>query len=202
MKMLVRWTMVMLMLIWASGAFAFPIVYTAQLDGPSESPPVASPGTGFAQVDFDIVAHTMRVQVEFSGLVGTTTVSHIHAPTATPGVGTIGVAVYPGTFPGFPAGVTSGTYEGTFDTNLATAYTAAFLTTYGGGTVEGAEAALAAYLAEGRAYFNIHTSFAPGGEIRGFLTVPEPTTILLLGLGLMGLAGIRRTDENDPSRSA
>jgi hypothetical protein len=96
--------------------------------------------------------------------------------------------------------VTSGTYHQTFNTGLASTWNPTFVTAQG--SVAAAEAALAASLAAGTAYFNIHTSFAPGGEIRGFLTVPEPTTILLLGLGLMGLAGIRRTDENDPSRSA
>jgi hypothetical protein len=48
----------------------------------------------------------------------------------------------------------------------------------------GAEAALALGLAEGKAYLNIHTSFAPGGEIRGFLNeVPEPASLALLGVG-------------------
>ena len=48
-------------------AQAVPIVATTTLTGPSESPPNASPGIGFAEVDFDISAHTMRVQVSFSG---------------------------------------------------------------------------------------------------------------------------------------
>ena len=57
----------------------------------------------------------------------------------------------------------------------------------------GAEAALLTGLDEGRAYFNIHTSEFGSGEIRGFLqTVPEPTTVALLGAGLLGLAAFSR----------
>jgi len=39
----------------------------------------------------------------------------------------------------------------------------------------------------GRAYINFHTTQYPGGEIRGAI-VPEPSTIVLLGLGAVGLA--------------
>jgi hypothetical protein len=61
-----------------------------------------------------------------------------------------------------------------------------------GDTAAGAEAALALGLANGEAYFNIHTTVVPGGEIRGFLhAVPEPRTLSLLGLALGMLIGGR-----------
>jgi hypothetical protein len=162
--------------------------FEAILNGPSESPPNASPGTGFAEVDFDTVANTMRVQVVFSGLLGTTTASHIHSATATPGTGTAGVATTVPTFTGFPLGVTSGTYDHTFDMTLASSYNPAFVTA-NGGTPASAEAALLASMVAGTSYLNIHSTVVPGGEIRGFLqpAAPEPSSLILLGTGGLGI---------------
>src|SRR6476620_7967939 len=75
--------------------------YTVNLDGPSESPANASPGTGFGTLDYDNVAHTMSLQFSWSGLTGTTTASHIHAATAVAGTGTAGVATTTPYFSGF-----------------------------------------------------------------------------------------------------
>ncbi len=75
---------------------------------------------------------------------------------------------------------------------LASSYRAGFITDSGG--IAAAETALFAAIVEGRAYFNIHTTNFPGGEIRGFLQpqqttqpVPEPGTMLLVGAGVAGL---------------
>jgi hypothetical protein len=58
-----------------------------------------------------------------------------------------------------------------------------------GGTIPLAEAALIAGIQNGTTYLNIHTVNFPGGEIRGQLeAVPEPTTLLLLGTTMAGLA--------------
>lgn len=51
----------------------------------------------------------------------------------------------------------------------------------------------------GLAYLNFHTVQFRGGEIRGQLVAPEPMTISLLGLGLLGLA--RRVRRNDGIQS-
>ena len=169
--------------------------YEAFLTGPNESPPNASPATGFALVDYDNVLHTSMVDVTFSGLLGTTTASHIHAPTASPGTSTAGVATTTPYFTGFPIGVTSGTYSNTLDVTSSSSWNPAYVTA-NGGTTAGAEAALAAAMAAGEAYLNIHSTVVPGGEIRGFLeAVPEPSAAALLGLGaaIMAWAGRRRS---------
>ncbi|QBI04885.1 CHRD domain-containing protein [Pseudoduganella albidiflava] len=159
-------------------------VYTATLSGAIEAPPNESPGTGSVTVDFDIATHTMTIDVTFSGLLAPTTAAHIHCCTAAPETGTAGVATELPTFTGFPTGVTSGTYSHVFDTSLAATWNPNFVTNFGGGTIAGAEAAFMAGLESGTAYLNLHTEFAPGGEIRGFLQpVPEPATFALLALG-------------------
>jgi hypothetical protein len=75
---------------------------------------------------------------------------------------------------------------------MASSYNPAYVTA-NGGTTASAEAALAAAMAAGEAYLNIHTTVVPGGEIRGFLTlVPEPSGAALLGLGAAIIAWARR----------
>jgi hypothetical protein len=109
--------------------------------------------------------------------------------------GNAGVATEVPTFSGFPLGVMSGTYDETFDLTSATSFNPAFVTAQG--SVAAAETALAAGLASGNAYLNIHTTDHPAGEIRGFLTpasssVPEPATLALIGAGLFGIWRLRR----------
>ena len=153
----------------------------------------ASPGTGSTQVTVDFDDITMRVEASFAGLIGPTTVSHIHCCTAEPFTGVASVATQIPTFEGFPAGVQSGAYNGTFDMTLASSYNPDFVTSQGG--VEGAFSALVSGFEAGTAYLNIHSSAFPGGEIRGFLQpIPEPQTWALMatGLALVGWASRRR----------
>jgi len=180
---------------------AAPITFTAVLDGASENPSNASPGTGSATVIIDLdtalsTVGTMRVMAEFENLNGATTAAHIHCCTAPPG--NIGVATQTPSFVGFPLGVTAGSFDQTFDLADPGTFNAAFLGA-NGGTAESAAAALIAGMQAGQAYFNIHTSFIAAGEIRGFLTaeqdnsVPEPGMVALLALMALGASlAIRR----------
>ena len=173
---------------WSAQADIFQ--YSVSLSGPNESPANGSLGIGSGTVNYDNVNHLLQLQVTFSGLIATntgTSASHIHAATLSPFSGTAGVATTTPSFAGFPLGVTSGSFSNTLDLTLASSWNPSYVSAHT--DIPGAESALAAAMAAGEAYWNIHTGALPGGEIRGFLTpVPEPSSLTLAGLGAVGLA--------------
>ena len=186
-----------------ASAAAATIPLGAFLSPANEVPPTASTGSGTAILDFDVAAHTLRVQIAFSGLVPTappgapvgTTAAHIHcclpSPFAT-GVNA-GVATTTPTFLGFPLGVLAGTYDNTLNLTLASSYNPAFVTLVGG--LANAETSLVNGLLGGLTYLNVHSSAFPGGEIRGFVVqIPEPEAyvLLLAGLAIIGISMRKR----------
>jgi hypothetical protein len=175
----------------AAVANANIIQYSTTLNGSNESPPNASAGVGAATLTYDDVAHTYSIHVQFSGLSGNVTASHIHGATTNPFTGTAGVMTQTPTYPGFPTGGTSGTYDATFNLTLPASWSATFLSARGGSTAA-AETFFINAINDGKAYLNIHTTVVPGGEIRGFWTpaVPAPGSLAAVALG--GLVATRR----------
>ena len=168
---------IILGILTASASLAAPITYTAILSGTNEPIPTGA-SSGFATVTIDTALHTLLINLTFSGLTGgNATAAHIHCCVAPNG--TTGVAV---PFMNFPA-ASGGTYNsGVLNTTLA--LSAGFI---------GGESTLAAGLAAGQAYVNIHDATFPAGEERGFLTpTPEPGTFGLVSATVLGLGLLRR----------
>lgn len=177
----------------AAPAQADPILFSALLQGSNENPANSSPGVGIALVGYDPVVHTLSILAGFTDLLEGVTAAHIHCCANPPQNADVATAVP--SFPGFPSGDTFGFYSHTFDLTQASSFNPDFVAASGG--VSAAELALAAGMMHSRAYFNIHTTRYPTGEIRGTLTpvagaVPEPTTMLLVGSGFAVLLAARR----------
>jgi hypothetical protein len=180
------------MLVAAPLANASLIHLHVDLSPANEVPPTASQGTGVADLDLDTTAQTLAGHIVFSGLTSNTTAAHIHCCLASPfqtGVN-VGVATLVPAFPGFPLGVTSGTDDFLLNLALASSYNPAFITAQG--SLANAEAAFIAALQTGRTYLNIHTTQFGGGEIRGFVAVPEPMTASLLVMGVAAVTFVTR----------
>ena len=153
----------------AQAAFGHHVRYTADLKGATVSPPSGSTALGHVVVVIDEDLHRMQILVEFSDLVGAVTEVHLHGPTAEVFAGAAS-AITPSPAPaGFPTGVTSGTYTSSlFDLESASSYDPAFVAAHPPFVTNSMQAMFDA-LNAGTAYFDIHTTAFPDGEVRGFV---------------------------------
>src|SRR4051812_45096414 len=108
-------------------AHAHDLVSHVSLTASKEVPPNNSPAIGSATVTIDFDLFEMRVEANFTGLQGTVTAAHIHAPTPEENSGTAGIATQLPTLEGFPSGVTNGSYDHTFDLADADSYNPDFI---------------------------------------------------------------------------
>ncbi len=155
-------------------------------------------GSGIVNLYFDTITHDLTIDLIFEGLSAPTSAAHIHCCTTVPNTGTAPVVVDSPSLVGFPLGVTSGVYLHVFDLDDPLNFTPAFVAA-NGGTAAGATAALLAGLDAERAYFNIHTSAFPGGEIRGFpALIAAPGSLPLLAFALLALPLLPRRDQFRP----
>jgi hypothetical protein len=161
----------------ASGAARADFVVAANLTGSSEVPPNASAASGTATLTYTTATDTLDYVFTFLGLAAPATAAHVHF--GDPGMS--GPVILPFTNQG-PPNATSGTFSGTL--------TSADLIPNSGAGINVFANAIAA-IEGGHTYVNIHDAEFPAGEIRGQLelsTVPEPGSVVLMGVGLAVLA--------------
>ena len=187
-KMLAPLTLVLILFASATDAAVILFEAAAGLTGAQEVPPRVTPATGTGEGSYDDVVLTLEVFLTWEDLLAPATAAHIHCCSGPGANSSVAIDFVPAGFPN----VASGAFFHVFDLDDPASYGGGFLGTFGG-DVDAARAAFIAGLTSGLAYFNIHTSVFPGGEIRGDITlVPEPTMLLLTGLALTAYMARRR----------
>lgn len=168
----------------AHTAHAIMIDLKATLSGDQEVPPVMTDAfgsmTGVLTGDFGMNNFVLQYEIDYADLSSpiapvAVTGAHVHvAP-----LGSNGGIVH--LLDTNVVGTTSGTIVGDWRFDDA---------------VNPLTEALVQEVIAGNTYVNLHTDNFGGGEIRGQIFVPEPGTILLVGLGLFGL-GARARKSSD-----
>jgi hypothetical protein len=154
-----------------AGVVAFSASYVqaeeffARLIGFNENPSILSDGSGRFKLDLDRNANTARYELSFSGLSAPATQGHIHFAKARVNGGIIVWLCQSATNPSPVANTPTcpangGTVTGTITAASIVAVAAQLVTA-------GDFDALTDALEANSAYANVHTTAAPGGEIRG-----------------------------------
>lgn len=127
--------------------------FTATLTGAAERPtPVVTPSTGSATIS--VVGPTLLYRIDVVG-IDSVTQAHIHAPGDTGGTAGVRVDLC-SSGPTPPCASTIPTFTGVL-------ISGATINVTGGFPFD----SLLVWMRTGRAYVNVHTTQAPGGEIRG-----------------------------------
>jgi hypothetical protein len=130
---------------WAGLAHANPVSFKVPLSSAQSVPPIASTGTGSADITYDPATRMVSWTITYSGLSGPATMAHFHGPAA-PGKNAPVVIWL--TKQGSPA-ESPITGQVTLTPEQAQQFSA------------------------GEWYINVHTQGHPGGEIRGQVMPPK-----------------------------
>jgi hypothetical protein len=154
----------LLVFAWSAPAGAITILLNVSIDGTQAG--TGSLAIGSAMLWLDTDTNVLAVDMTYSGLSSPTNDAHIHCCSPP---GTSSGVIIPFA-PPFVTGLTSGSM------------TASFALT----------PSQATQVVSGGSYINIHTDNFPVGEIRGQIPVPEPGSLVLLGVGLAGVIAATR----------
>ena len=122
-------------------------------------------------------------RLSFRDTTGTVTQAHIHLGRTAVNGGII--AFLCSNLPDPPAGTPACPAEGEV---TGTITPAGIIGPSGEGIAAGEFDELVTAIRAGAAYVNVHTTTFPGGEIRGQIVVPEPSTLAGIALGLAALS--------------
>lgn len=169
-----KYALAILGLAVAGSANAAKYTLTADLSAANEVPAVNSPAKGSFLATYDDVTNNLVVlSMGVTDFQGTLSVSHIHrAPIGS--TGPVSLDFGPNTNWTDNGG---GSY--TYNQQGPLIFNESF----------------EALLLNGGSYVNVHSTFAPGGEVRGQIVatpVPEPATMAAVAFGLLGLRKRRR----------
>jgi hypothetical protein len=174
-------------LIAGAGVARADIIVTTNLDGAQERPtPIDTPATGTGFLAFVDATGVLTYSVSYSGLLFPLTIGHIHiVPSNVVTADSTGPIVLDfNPTPGLTAGFFFGTFSenggsGTDSTPMLIPRPAIGINTFAD-FIDALEA--------GRGYFNLHSTEFAAGEIRGnIVAIPEPWSLVLLGIGTIGL---------------
>ncbi len=180
----------LLTVVVAAPVHALPITFTATLSGEQEVPPVATPASGTATLELNDAQTRLEIMIELSGL----DLNGLQTPDPSDDVVAMHIHSAP---PLVNGGVVFGLMGPNNDLNNDLVIDPVAGTVFSAwDLLEGNNTTLFAQLSsllQGNLYLNFHTPDNPGGELRGqIVQVPEPGSLLLMGLGLLGLAGTKR----------